>query len=88
MPPYRTHACSGGWDRKLENRGPQTGPRYRNIRKDPGAASSSPYPGCPALSEGINKTCCKLLPDSPVQVAGAFFTGARDQNGSLKELLY
>ena len=39
----------GGWDRKLvglgqENRGPQTGPRSRDIRKDSAAVRASPYP--------------------------------------------
>ena len=50
----------GGWDRKLvgegkENRSPQTGPQYRKIRRDPFAASASPYAGQPALSEGVSK---------------------------------
>ena len=59
----------GGWHRKLvglgqENRGPQTGLQYRNIRRDPVAAGPVPTPGQPTLSEGIHKTCCTLLPDS------------------------
>ena len=64
----------GRWDRKLmvlrqENRGPQTGPRYRNIRRDPFVASASSYTrvAC-SLFEGINKTCCTLLPDSWLQL--------------------
>ena len=61
--------CKGGWDRILvglgqENKGPQTGPWYRNIRRDPDVARASPYPGWLTLSEAIKKTCCTLLPDS------------------------
>lgn len=39
----RSYTGAGGWDRKFvdlgqKNRGPQTGPRYKDIRKDPTAA--------------------------------------------------
>ena len=59
----------GGLGNKLvgmgqENRGHQTGPQYRDIRKDPVAVDASPYPGWPTFSEDINKTCYTLLPDS------------------------
>ena len=44
-----------------ENRGPQTGPLYRDIRKYP---VPGPTPEQPSLSEGVNKTCCTQPPDS------------------------
>ena len=93
LSPY-ARTMQGGRDRKLvgfrqENRGPQTGPWYRDIRKDPVAEGISPYPGRPTLSKVVNKTCCTLLPDSwlwPLkQPAGAFFAGATDPKDSLKE---
>lgn len=57
LPPQRDKKKSteqGGWDRRLvgmgqENRGPQPGLRYRDIRKDAVAARASPYPGWAAL---------------------------------------
>ena len=95
-----TH-CPGGLGQEVSGHGarelcPQTGPWYRDMRKDPVAARASPYPEQPALSEGLNKTCCTLLPDSwlwlPSQPAGTFFTlgnGVEQLNkGAKSELLH
>lgn len=72
IPPFREQndtQGAGGWDRKSvglgqEKRGRQAGPQFTDIRRDPVAAGASPYPGQPALSEGVNKThstCCLTL---------------------------